>query len=102
MRFAAGEGLRAAFSLIDDFAGFAARIFGEELLAAAGARVDESLGDELFEDLLEKVWGYDSDADVGSVWVYISYLRKQLAKVGSGVTVKARRGTGYILQEPQG
>ena len=54
------------------------------------------------EDLLEKVWGYDSDADVGSVWVYISYLRKQLAKVGSGVTVKARRGTGYILQEPQG
>ena len=53
------------------------------------------------EDLLEKVWGYDSDADVGSVWVYISYLRKQLAKVGSSVTVKARRGTGYILQEPQ-
>ena len=28
------------------------------------------------EDLLEKVWGYESDADVGSVWVYISYLRK--------------------------
>lgn len=53
------------------------------------------------EDLLEKVWGYDSDADVGSVWVYISYLRKQLAGVGSSVTVKARRGTGYILQEPQ-
>ena len=52
------------------------------------------------EDLLEKVWGYDSDADVGSVWVYISYLRKQLAKVGSGVTVKAKRGTGYVLQEP--
>jgi DNA-binding response OmpR family regulator len=53
------------------------------------------------EELLEKVWGYDSDADVGSVWVYISYLRKQLSKVGSAVTVKARRGTGYILQEPQ-
>ena len=53
------------------------------------------------EELLEKVWGYDSEADVGSVWVYISYLRKQLSKVGSVVTVKARRGTGYILQEPQ-
>lgn len=52
------------------------------------------------EDLLEKVWGYDSEADVGSVWVYISYLRKQLAKVGSGVKVKAKRGTGYMLQEP--
>ena len=32
------------------------------------------------EELLEKVWGYDSDADVGSVWVYISYLRKHAAK----------------------
>ena len=53
------------------------------------------------EDLLEKVWGYDSDADVGSVWVYISYLRKQLAKVGSGVKVNARRGTGYMLQEQE-
>ena len=53
------------------------------------------------EDLLERVWGYDSDADIGSVWVYISYLRKQLAKVGSGVTVKVRRGTGYMLQEPE-
>ena len=53
------------------------------------------------EELLEKVWGYDSEADVGSVWVYISYLRKQLSKVSSSVTVKARRGTGYILQEPQ-
>ena len=76
-----------------------------------GGRWDSRLMDVLIlnkgiylssEDLLEKVWGYDSDADVGSVWVYISYLRKQLAKVGSGVTVKARRGTGYILQEPQG
>ena len=50
------------------------------------------------EDLLEKVWGYESDADVGSVWVYISYLRKQLAKVGSSVAVKEKRGTGYMLQ----
>ena len=27
------------------------------------------------EDLLTKVWGYDTDADVGTVWVYLSYLR---------------------------
>lgn len=50
------------------------------------------------EDLLEKVWGYESDADIGSVWVYISYLRKHLSKVGSKVVVKAKRGTGYMLQ----
>jgi DNA-binding response OmpR family regulator len=51
---------------------------------------------------MDRIWGYDSEAEQNVVWVYISYLRKQLAKVGSGVTVKARRGTGYILQEPQG
>lgn len=28
------------------------------------------------EDLLVKVWGYDTDAELGTVWVYISYLRK--------------------------
>lgn len=49
------------------------------------------------EDLLEKVWGYDTDADVGSVWVYISYLRKRLAAVGSTVRITARRNIGYTL-----
>lgn len=49
------------------------------------------------EELLEKVWGYDSEADVGSVWVYISYLRKRLAAVGSKVRIKARRNIGYTL-----
>lgn len=53
------------------------------------------------EDLLEKVWGYDSDADVGSVWVYISYLRKRLAAVGSGVRITARRNTGYTLTQSE-
>ena len=51
------------------------------------------------EDLLEKVWGFDSDAETGSVWVYISYLRKRLQKVGSRVKITARRGIGYTLTE---
>lgn len=51
------------------------------------------------EDLLEKVWGYDTEADLGSVWVYISYLRKRLSALGSGVTIRARRGIGYRLEE---
>ena len=55
MRLVAGELLCAAFPLINDFPGFAARIFGEELLAAAGAGVDEPFCGELFGDLLEKI-----------------------------------------------
>ncbi len=49
------------------------------------------------EELLEKVWGYDSDADVGSVWVYISYLRKRLIAIGSTVKITAKRNIGYTL-----
>lgn len=50
------------------------------------------------EDLLVKVWGYDTEAEVGVVWVYISYLRKRLAALGSTVELRARRGLGYLLE----
>ena len=49
------------------------------------------------EDLLEKVWGYDTEADVGAVWVYISYLRKRITAVGSTVKITAKRNIGYTL-----
>ena len=53
------------------------------------------------EDMLVKVWGYETEADLGVVWVYLSYLRKRLAALGSGVEIKARRGIGYTLEEPK-
>ncbi|MBU5233202.1 winged helix-turn-helix domain-containing protein, partial [[Eubacterium] rectale] len=31
------------------------------------------------------------------VWVYISYLRKKLASVGSAAQIKATRGVGYSI-----
>ena len=51
------------------------------------------------DDLLAKVWGYDSDAEIGTVWVYISYLRKRLSALGSGVEISAKRNVGYTLTE---
>ncbi len=53
------------------------------------------------EDMLVKVWGYDTDADIGIVWVYLSYLRKKLASLGSAVQIRARRGVGYTLEVPK-
>ncbi|MBO5556980.1 MAG: response regulator transcription factor [Oscillospiraceae bacterium] len=53
------------------------------------------------EDMLVKVWGYDTEADIGVVWVYISYLRKRLTALGSRVEIKARRGVGYLLEAPK-
>ena len=52
------------------------------------------------EDMLVKVWGYDTEADVGVVWVYLSYLRKRLSALGSRVEIRARRGVGYMLEAP--
>ncbi|MEA4920321.1 MAG: response regulator transcription factor [Clostridiaceae bacterium] len=51
------------------------------------------------ETLFEKVWGYDNEAELGIVWVYISYLRKRLSCVGANVEIKAKRGIGYTLEE---
>lgn len=50
------------------------------------------------EDILVKVWGYDTDAEIGIVWVYISYLRKKLTSLGANVALKAKRGIGYTLE----
>lgn len=50
------------------------------------------------EDILIKVWGYDTDAEIGIVWVYISYLRKRLSALNSNVEIKAKRNIGYTLE----
>ncbi len=50
------------------------------------------------EDLLTKVWGYDTDAELGTVWVYISYLRKRLTALSANVVIRAKRNVGYRLE----
>lgn len=50
------------------------------------------------EDLLIKVWGYETDAEIGVVWVYISYLRKRLSALNANVKIKAKRNIGYTLE----
>jgi DNA-binding response OmpR family regulator len=51
------------------------------------------------ERLMEKIWGFDSDAEINVVWVYISYLRKKLAALGATVEIKVSRNAGYTLEE---
>ncbi|MGM9618007.1 response regulator transcription factor [Butyricicoccus sp.] len=50
------------------------------------------------EELLCKVWGYDTKAELGTVWVYISYLRKRLSALHANVTLTAKRNIGYTLE----
>ncbi len=51
------------------------------------------------EQFMDRIWGYDSDAEVNVVWVYISYLRKKLSALGASVQIRASRGLGYSLEE---
>lgn len=53
------------------------------------------------EDLLTKVWGYDTNAELGTVWVYISYLRKRLTALNTDVVIQAKRNIGYTLEVPK-
>lgn len=54
------------------------------------------ISSELF---MERIWGYDTEAEISVVWVYISYLRKKLESLDSNVKIKALRGVGYTLED---
>ena len=49
------------------------------------------------ERFLERIWGYDSEAEVNVVWVNLSSLRKKLASVGADIQIRASRGLGYSV-----
>ena len=51
------------------------------------------------ERIMEKVWGWDNEAEINVVWVNISNLRKKLKTIGSAMTLRANRGLGYLLEE---
>ena len=50
------------------------------------------------ENLLLKIWGYESDAEDNNVEVYISFLRKKLEHLHSAVKIKTIRMVGYCLE----
>lgn len=50
------------------------------------------------DTFMEKIWGWDSETEVNVVWVYLSYLRKKLATLGSTMQIKVSRNLGYSLE----
>ena len=51
------------------------------------------------EKFMDKIWGYDSETEQNVVWVYVSYLRRKLAGIGSSVAIEAHRNLGYSLEK---
>ncbi len=50
------------------------------------------------DQIMERIWGWDSESESSVVWVHISQLRKRLNELGSTVEIKAARGVGYSLE----
>jgi DNA-binding response OmpR family regulator len=49
------------------------------------------------EKFIEKIWGYDTNAEYNTIEVYVSFLRKKLMAVGAKTEIKSIRGIGYTL-----
>lgn len=50
------------------------------------------------EIIIEKLWGYDTEAEDNHVEIYVSILRKKLAQLDAGVFIHTIRGAGYVLR----
>jgi len=66
----------------------------EMLLSNAGRLIST-------EQFMEHIWGYETEAEINVVWVYISYLRKKLSSLKADIEIKAVRGVGYTLEEKE-
>jgi len=51
------------------------------------------------QQLMDKVWGWDAEAEINVVWVNISQLRKKLADLDTVAEIRVHRGTGYSLEK---
>lgn len=51
------------------------------------------------DTILNKIWGYDTDATYNNLEAYISFLRRKLHLLSSNVTICIARKVGYYLKE---
>lgn len=53
------------------------------------------------EQIFIKIWGYDSESDMNTLEVYISFLRKKLKLLESKIIIKSIRNIGYKFEVPE-
>ena len=51
------------------------------------------------QQLMERIWGWDTEAEINVVWTNIAYLRRKLTALGVHVEIRSVRGAGYVLEE---
>ncbi|MDR3288549.1 MAG: response regulator transcription factor [Peptococcaceae bacterium] len=53
------------------------------------------------ERFMEKIWGFDSEAEYNAIEVYISFIRRKLEAIHSDMRIRTVRGIGYTLEGGQ-
>ena len=86
---------RSSFELFSDSGSF--RLANKEYQMIEMLMVNEN---QLIptEKFMERIWGYDSEAEINVVWVHISFLRKKLQQLNANIQIKANRNMGYSLE----
>ena len=51
------------------------------------------------QQLMDRIWGWDTETEINVVWVNISQLRKRLTELDSVTEIRVHRGTGYSLEK---
>ena len=51
------------------------------------------------EQLIEKIWGGESNAEYNNVEVYISFIRKKIENLKVSIRIRTARGIGYSLED---
>ena len=51
------------------------------------------------ETIVERVWGFEDEAEYNSLSVCLTFLRRKIAFIGAQIEIRASRGLGYTLEE---
>ena len=49
------------------------------------------------EQMMEHIWGWDSETEINVVWTNIAYLRRKLISLQVHVEIRSVRGVGFVL-----
>lgn len=86
---------RTTFELYSDYGNFRLANKEYQIMEMLLLNKDHLISTEKFMD---KIWGYDSEAEINVVWVHISFLRKKLSQLKANIQIKANRNMGYSLE----
>ena len=86
---------RSSFELFSDSGSFRLANKEYQMIEMLMVNQNQLISTEKF---MERIWGYDSEAEINVVWVHISFLRKKLQQLNANIQIKANRNMGYSLE----